>query len=177
MKSKLTTIIIIVSCLILLLAGCGRQTASSVDHVLEGVRSFIKGDVTGELNKSYSTQWFDFTIKSIKTAYSYAGYENNEGYKYVVVAISETNTFDEPIPMGTFDFYLTAEGLSEEDGLPYEPFDDRMMPSEFELAVGESVDYDLVFEIPDEIIDISFVYIELDEEENVGATFTIKHSL
>jgi hypothetical protein len=141
------------------------------------VKNLIEGNVTGELNKTYSTQWFDFTVKTIKTAYEYAGYDAGDGYKFVDVIVSETNTFDEPIPMGYWDFELAAEGLPEEDTIPLEPLDETCMPEEFTLEVGETAEYHVLFTIPDEITEISFIYEEIDEEDNVGATFTIKHEL
>ena len=144
------------------------------------VQSFIKGDVTGELNKTYSTQWFDFTVKSIKTAYSYGEFYTDDGWKFVIVRVSEKNTFNTAIPMSAYDFFLKAEGLEEEDGWPLSPLEgseDTMMPEEFEIRIGGSAEYDVVFSIPDEITDISFIYEEIDDKQNVGATFTIKHSL
>ena len=154
------------------LTGCG--------DVGSNIKSFLKGDVVGEMNKTYSTQWFDFTIKSIKSAYVYENYEVEEGYKFVLVRVSETNTFHEPIPMSCSDFYLDAVGIIEEDKYPYSPFEDEdsmMMPAEFTLSLNETVEYDVVFSIPDNIMEISFIYEEIDIEENIGATFTIKHSL
>lgn len=152
------------------LSGCGGSG-------VESLSSIINGDVTGQLNKSYSTKWYDFTVKTIKTAYEYGEYEANEGYKFVIVTVSETNTFDEPIFMSAYDFNLDADGLLEEDSWAIEPFDSKVMPEEFELAVDETAEYDVVFIILDEIIDIRFIYVETDEEDNIGATFTINHSL
>jgi hypothetical protein len=79
--------------------------------------------------------------------------------------------------MGTFDFHITADGLSEDDSIAYEAWVDSMMPDEFYLEVGETVEYDVVFGIPDEIMEIGFVYIEIDENDGIGATFTIKQAL
>lgn len=79
--------------------------------------------------------------------------------------------------MSVSDFYISADGLEEEDTYPYESFTDEMMPNEFKLDVGETAEYDVVFSIPDEIVDISFIYIEIDETGHVGATFTINHTL
>lgn len=169
---KAITAIILITALILPFSGCERA-----ESITATAKSFIKGDVTGELNKQYSTKWFDFTVKSIRTAYEYAEYEADEGYKFVIVEISETNTFDEKIPMSAYDFVINADNLSEEDSWPIEPLDDKMMPENFDLAVGENAEYDVVFLIPDEIIDVRFIYVELDENEKIGATFTINHSL
>lgn len=169
MRRKLIVFVLAMT-LLFTLTGCG--------NAAESISNFIKGDVTGEMNKTYATQWFEFTVKGIKVASQYDGtLPEEEGYKYVVVTVSETNTFSEAIPMGFTDFYLEAEGLLEEDQWGYHPFADTMMPYEFMLEEGETVEYDVVFSIPNEITEISFVYIEIDEEENIGATFRINHSL
>ena len=168
------TIISVVVALVLVLA------LSSCSLLDEAVKNIIKGDVTGELNTSYSTQWFDFTVKSIKSGYTYGDCDADDGWKFVVVRVSETNTFSEPIPMGIFDFYLEAEGLAEEDSWPLSPLEgseDTMMPDEFELDIDETAEYDVVFIIPDEITEISFIYEEYDEDGNIGVTFTINHTL
>ena len=181
MKKQIIAILLVLT-MMFCLTSCsdaGEKVNSLASGAADSVKSFIKGDVTGVLDKSYSTQWFDFTVHSIKTAYTYADFETDEGWKFVIIDVSETNTFGEPIPMSAYDFELAAEGLEEEDSWPLAPLEDaeKMMPEEFELAHGESARYDVVFVIPDEIIDISFIYVELDENDNTHATFTIKHSL
>lgn len=188
---KRILVIIMVLVLSFAVAGCSSSGSGNgsdekagltgaLDDLAGNINNFIKGNVTGELNKTYSTQWFDFTIKTIKTAYDYNGYSANEGYKFVVVDVTEKNTFDEPIPMSVDDFEMHAVGLEEIDQWPLDPFEDepgRMMPWEFDLAVGETVNYDVVFVIPEDIYDVEFIYIEIDEYDQIGATFTIKHSL
>ena len=181
MKKQVIAVVLVLA-MVLCLTACsdaGEKVNSVASGVAGSVKSFIKGDVTGTLNKSYSTQWFDFTVHSIKTAYSYSGYDVDDGWKFVIVNVTETNTFGEPIPMSVYDFELGTEIPEEEDRWPLEPLDDspQMMPEEFELADGESATYDVVFVIPDEIVDISFIYVELDDTDATHATFTIKHSL
>ncbi|MCL1790917.1 MAG: hypothetical protein FWG40_06100 [Peptococcaceae bacterium] len=164
----------LVMVLVFSLAGCSRDSDATLGSA---IKSFIKGDVTGELNKTYSTKWFDFNVKSIRSADEYGGKETVDGYRFVVVRVTETNTFKEPIPMFSSDFYLKAAGLSDEDMYPLDAFEDvdTMMPDEFNLEVNQTKEYDVVFAIPDDIEEVSFVYVEIDINESVGATFTIKH--
>ena len=175
--------IVLVLAMSVCLASCsdaGATVSSAASSMADSVKSFIKGDVTGVLNKEYSTQWFDFTVHSIKTAYEYKEYEAESGWKFVIVNVSETNTFGEPIPMSVWDFQLFGDGIEEEDTWGLEPFDDvenNMMPAEFYLEDGEEVNYDVVFVIHDEVTDVSFVYLEIADDDSTYATFTVKHSL
>lgn len=156
--------------------GCG-GASDALDNAASGVASFIKGDVTGEVGKNYSTEWFEFSINTLETATEYKGVEVEEGYQFVIANITEKNIWDgnEAIPMGAYDFYMTADGATEEIWMEYS-WDDAMMPDEFELQPDETATYDAVFYIPVDTAEAKFVYIEIDENEKVGATFTIVHT-
>ena len=60
MRKKLIAVVVVVVMLVAF-SGCSKV----VEQVAEGVRQVLSGDVSGEIGKSYSTQWFDFTIKSV----------------------------------------------------------------------------------------------------------------
>ena len=167
MRKKLLVVFVVVL-MLFSFAGCSK--------VIEGVRQVLSGNVSGEIGQSYSTQWFDFTVKSVKEASSYAGYEPEPGYRFIVVDISETGAFDEPVTMGTFDFYMDADNFRYYLW-PLDPFDDSMMPMEFMLAKGETVEYIMVYEIPDEAPNLKLLYTEIDIEDNEGVTFTINLNL
>ena len=171
MRKKLLIVIVVMVFLFgmaLSFAGCSK--------VVEGVRQVLSGNVSGEIGKSYSTQWFDFTVKSVKEVDSYAGYEPEAGYRFIAVDILETGAFDEPITMGTFDFYMDADTFFEYIW-PLDPFDDSMMPSEFMLEKGETVEYIMVYVIPEEAPNLKLMYTEIDIEDNEGVTFTINLNL
>ena len=171
-------ILILLAALVFSLAGCKAASDTGSADTSSTVKDSVNNDNT-VLNKKYSTQWFDFTIKTMTTATEYQGYESEPGYKFVVVEIRETNTFSSSLRMSASDYQLEAAGLMEEEKLPYAPFEgvSTMMPEEFELTQGQTVDYDLVYEIPEAIMDISLVYVEIDLKGNVGATFTLDYSL
>lgn len=154
--------------LLLCLTACGSTT--------DTISSIIKGDVTGKIGKTYSTQWFDFSIDSITSVDSYEGEAAPDGYQFVDVVITEKNTFDEEITMGTFDFYMDADELEEYEWI-LESWHSSMMPEEFILSIGETVQYHAIFMLPVEITDIRFIYEEINELEELGATFTIQHTL
>ncbi|MDR1135921.1 MAG: hypothetical protein LBL49_07050 [Clostridiales Family XIII bacterium] len=164
MKRKITAAIVIALAVSLALSGCG-----------ETVRNFIMGNVDGEIGKTYSTKWFDFIVSSVDKVDEYSEYTPPEGYTLLDVVVKETNTFDEPITMGTFDFYLTTDTSSMEI-YPLDPFNDdpTLMPEEFDLALKESAEYHMIFEFPADATGVTLKYTEVDEDDNVSATFSIK---
>jgi hypothetical protein len=152
-----------------------RNTSGSsiTDSVGSVVGSLIKGDVTGEVGKAYLTRWFNFSVLSIERAEEYAGYKPEEGNVLLDVEIAELCTFDEPINMGTSDFFVDADSFLEYV-YPIPPEDETMMPKNFMLQPKEKVQYHMVFEVPEDAEDLGLVYIELDEKGNEGSTFKIK---
>ena len=145
---------------------------SVTNTVTDSIGQFISGDVTGEINKTYSTQWFSFTVKSIETVSEYAGHTAPEGMKLISVLVEETNIFGSTIPMGTMDFYVDEVSLLDYI-YPISPLDETMMPDEFDLAADETAEYYMIFEVPADISDYMLMYTEIDENNDIGATFTI----
>ncbi|MDR0445557.1 MAG: hypothetical protein LBH17_00735 [Oscillospiraceae bacterium] len=170
MKNRLIILAIIASfALVSLTAGCG-AVRDIIDN--EGGGNSVKGSIEGEVGKTYSTQWFDFKIRSIQRIAEYEGYTPGEDYTLLDVVIEETNTFGEDITMGTFDFYLTTDNASY-DRYPLDPLDDSMMPIEFDLSDGERAEYHMLFEFPDDSTGVKLNYTEIDVDDNINATFSI----
>jgi hypothetical protein len=146
-----------------LVAGCNVQDA---------VSQFLEGNVSGQVGKEYKTIWFNFTIKSIDKVQTYQGKTAPAGYEYIDVVVSETNTFDEPLPMGTFDWYVDAPSFREYVD-PENPWHSSMMPTEFTLKIGETQQYHMIFEVPTGTSGLKLVYEEIDEKGSTHSTFTI----
>lgn len=164
MKKRILAAIAVIAAVTMLFTGC--------DAISNAVAQVISGDVTGQVGKTYATQWFEFSIDAIELVPSYAGYTAAPGHKLVDVVISEKGTFDDPSPMGTFDFRIDHDSFSEWYW-PLDPLDSTMMPEEFYLAKDEEVQYHMVYEVPDDVQGLMLIYIEEDEQGNVGNTFTI----
>lgn len=166
MKKKPTIFIALIISIMFLVCAC------STTDVVNTVAQMLNGNVKGEIGKTYSTQWFEFTVKSIEKVDSYAGYEPENGFELYVALLNEKNTFDEEIPMGTFDFYLDAESF-EEYIYPIDPLDNTMMPLEFTLNQSDVAEYYMIYEIPSGTEGLMLCYTEIDEDDNVGVLFTI----
>lgn len=173
MKKQTILIAALILTFVLSLTGCNTAAIQDgVNNAMSAMDDIISGDVSGEIGKTYSTQWFRFNIKSIEAVSEYAGYSPAEGNQLIDVVVTEKNIFDDKIIMGTLDFYVDEISF-EEYVYPMAPLDDTMMPEEFYLAVNESVEYHMVFEVPADIKSLNLLYTEIDENDNEGATFTI----
>ena len=167
MRKKLLVVVFVIL-MLFAFSGCSQ--------VVEGIRQTLSGDVNGEIGESYSTKWFAFTINSAKEAHNYAGYAPPAGNRLIVVDITETGVFEQPSTMGTFDFYLDADNFINYYW-PLDPFDDSMMPMQFLLEKGETVEYNMVYEIPEEAPNLKIIYTEIDIEDNEGVSFIIDLNL
>ncbi|MDR2931592.1 MAG: hypothetical protein LBV27_00645 [Oscillospiraceae bacterium] len=176
MSKRLVVLAVFALCTVLMFGGCAQSVGDTLDNVGStignAVGQLLSGDVTGETGKVYSTQWFSFNVKSIKEVPEYAGYTPEDGYVLYDVLITETCTFDESIPMGTFDFYMDDDSFSEPI-YPIAPLDDTMMPDQFDLGADETVEYHMIYEVPAEHTALKLMYTEVDEADNIGVTFTI----
>jgi hypothetical protein len=133
----------------------------------------ISKDVTGKTGETYQTKWFEFTVPSIEKVADYAGRRAEKDHQLYKVQISVKNNREEPIPMGTFDFYMDAPDFDEYIwAIP--PLDDSMMPEDFILEPGNTVQYVMIFEVPIGAANLSFSYTESDASGNDGATYSIR---
>lgn len=168
MKRRILAAIAAIAAVTVLFTGCN----DIKDAVSGAVAQVISGNVTGEVSKTYATKWFEFTIDAIEVVPSYAGYTASPGHKLIDVLITEKGTFEEPSPMGTFDFFI-GHGDIDNGYWPLDPIDETMMPDEFYLATDEVVQYHMVYEVPDTETGLQLSYVEFDEAGTEGNTFTI----
>ncbi|MDR1616602.1 MAG: hypothetical protein LBR98_06275 [Syntrophomonadaceae bacterium] len=149
------------------------DTVNDNDGVTETVIPVIQNEnVQGIIGATYATQWFEFTVAYINLPSRYAGYTPADGKILVDVFMKEKGLFEEPVLMGTFDFYMDSSTF-EEYVYPLDPIDDSMMPLEFYLAKDQTAEYHMIYEIPGDTSDLQLMYTELNAEEQEGATFTV----
>jgi len=153
------------------LVGCGTG-GNPINSVSNAIAQMIEGDVTGQAGKEYATKWFTFTVNTMGTGTSFAGYEAASGNKLVLANITITNTFGSPQPFGTYD-WLVDDGSLANPYWPMAPLNSNMMPENYMLNDGETVNYDVLVEYPANMSNPNFMYIEVDEEGNTFTTFKI----
>jgi hypothetical protein len=141
---------------------------------------FRKDVLDGVVGVTYTTKWFDFTVNEITTTEVFNEYlPPDETYRFVVINITEKNTFGEALSISCWDYKLEADGMDENDMYARDDFKDdpNVMPTSFELASDESVDYDLVYCVPKAVRDVSLVYVEIDEDNKTGSTYRVNYTL
>lgn len=140
------------------------------------------------------TYWFDFSLDQVDEVDSYDGYHPRDDSRLVVCRLSLENTFDETVDMAKTDFFLlwsdeveadaAQTGLEDMVGTYALPqFSQGQLPDSYQLAEGERLRGDLVFEVPREVTQVALVYEEyyVDEESatgySVGDHYTVRFSL
>lgn len=175
MRNKTLALLLVLTFVFISLAGCDLISFNDPaikrrDSISKYIDENISGNETGEIGKSYTSKWFEFKIHSIDKVDAYASRKTKEGHQLYKVLITLKSTWDKPIPMGTFDFYMDAPDFTEYIwGIP--PLDDSMMPEKFELKPSESVQYVIIFEAPTNTAELAFLYTENYESGDEGASF------
>lgn len=161
----------------ILLTGC----KDGVDDVVSKVSTVLKAQgreydnlISGGIGDTLSSAFFDFTVNSATIAETYADYlPNTEGYVFLVVDVTTVSTFDNPIPVGNYDFIIAWGAEEAEQDIAFESFSDEMYPDEVTIEKGEKVSGAVVFEVPPDEKDFSFIYEEFYEDEFVGNTCSV----
>ena len=172
MRKKLALLLALAFAFICL-AGC--DLISFTDPAVkrrESIANFLDKDVTGKAGETYKTKWFEFAIDSIEKADAYKTCQAKKGHQLYVVLVTVKSIGEEPVPMGIFDFYMDAPDFTEYIW-PIPPVDDTMMPEEYDLESGETVQYTMIFEVPTDTTGLALLYTENYEGGNDGATFSI----
>ena len=132
----------------------------------------LSGDVTGQVGTTYATRWFDFTFNAMYTTQTYESITAASGNTLVVANITITNTFGSPQPFGTFDWFVDSASLPTYLD-PLDPVSANMMPLNFTVDDGETVTYDVVVEMPANLNNAFFMYIEVSSTGDVYTSFKI----
>lgn len=185
-KKKLILVLLILG-MMFTLAACGgnsdgdaQQTSGS--NVLDDAKKMLTAGgreygevIAGGMNETLTCSFFDFEITGVKSETELEGYQpSQEGYKFVIADVTVKNVFDDPIPVGNYDFNIVWNGGED---YAYEEFMDGMYPDDVELAVGETLSGALVFEIPEDINEFMVVYEEYWDDDFQGNTYTIECQL
>jgi len=180
MRIKLLALLLVFVLVFMGLTGCSKIISfkSPAEKRRDSIANFIAGDVigegevTGKIEETYKTKWFEFTVHSIGKVDSYADHTAERGNQLYKTLITEKNISDVTLLMGTFDFYMDAPNF-EEFIRAVAPLDDTMMPEEFNLEPDETVQYVMIFEVPTGTAELALMYTEFFENEGIGTTFVI----
>ena len=175
MKKRIASLLLITFSA-LLLAACG--SSGSIVLPKEGYAQGAAGD-------TMRTYFFDFTLNEAYTYSKYEGYIPTPGYDLLAAEVTVKNTFQEGITMFDWDFVvLYADNAGEEQIYDYpitsyedleipEAAREALLPSEYDLAKGESCTGLLLFEVPAGDTEFTVSYIESFEDDTTGDTFSV----
>ncbi|MCI8417456.1 MAG: hypothetical protein HFI33_08210 [Lachnospiraceae bacterium] len=143
----------------------------SKDFDLEG------GFYDGGIGDTLENVFFAMRVDEARLVESYGSYEPSEGTELVDVTITLTNTFWEELPMYNTDFQIQWGGEGDDDfrfglsELSAESPD--VMPEQFWLEEGETVEYHLIYEIPAGNRELSVSYLEEYSDGSEGSLYVI----
>jgi len=167
--SQWTVVIIVLTSLLVLAA----LIAVSIPFVATALRgpSGVVAIVPGQV---HSTQWFNFTVHGVWQVDEYAGHLPAYGHGLWLVQLTQTGTFPESVPMGTWDWYLDSPDfrtvLMPHVAIPGQY---NMMPEDFWLERNQSKTHIMLFEAPINARQLSLNFIEVDDRDAVGMLFTL----
>ena len=115
---------------------------------------------TGDIGRTFSTMFFDYTVVSVESPAAYDGYTAESGNKLLVVRVRVKNDFGSTLPMYDTDFPLFWGNGDYEYSWAVDAFNGNMMPLEWELADGQEATWDMLFEVPADRMDFSLSYLE-----------------
>ncbi len=124
------------------------------------------GGTNGDLGRAFSTMFFDYTVVSAESATEYDGYTPADGNRLIVLSVKVKNDFGSTLPMYDSDFQLQWGDGDEDYAWSVDPFNDDMMPLEWELEDGKEATYDMLFEAPTDVTELSLVYLEEYTDQN-----------
>jgi len=178
MRIRLAALLLAAAFVFIGLTGCSHTISftNPAEKRRESISDFISGntpgDVTAEPGKTYATKWFEFMVHSIEKADAYMGYAAEEDHQLYKVLLTVKSIWDEPIPMGLFDFYMDSPDFTEYIwAIP--PLDGTMMPEEYNLEPNKTVQYAMIFEVPADTAGLALMYTENYKGGEDGATFAI----
>ena len=142
------------------------------------------GNAEGRIGDTMHTYFFDYTVNSAYLCDEYDGYEPLEGNAILVADVTIKNTSTSTIPMFDTDFQIQWNENSDdaydwpitiylEEG---EVLNDQMLPGEYELAINQSINGLLVYEVPADSKDFSISYLELFDDDTEGDVFFVYFS-
>lgn len=157
------------------------EEAGVVEEAVNDVALAIQADgreygMTYNLSQTdvMTTAFFQLAINSVNVVDELEGYVPNDGYKFMVVNVSITNTFGSEIPMYDADFaMLWAE---DEGAYPDTDFTDAL-PAEYDIADGETTTGNLVYIVPADKTNFILQYYDLWDDDFEGNTYNMRIKL
>ncbi len=163
-------------------ASSGSSVASSIVADSRPGYPDENGNAEGRLGDTMHTYFFDYTVNSAYLCDEYEGYTPSEGYEILVADVTIKNTVTSTLPMYDTDFQVQWNDEADDAyGFPVtleleDVLNDQMLPGEYELAIGKSINGLLVYEVPAGNKDFSISYLEMFDDDTTGDVFFVYFS-
>lgn len=135
------------------------------------------GYAEGRIGDVMQTAWFTFTVNSAYVTGEYEGYAPAEGNELLVVDITVKNTFNASTPMFDTDFQAQWNDTADDAyAWPVEAaysLSSDILPDQYELAINESRNGLLLYEVPANNKDFSISFLEWYEDDTEGDVFFV----
>lgn len=172
------------------LAGCGSNGTLSGGSSSSGSSSSStannsvgypdeNGNAEGRLGDTMHSYFFDYTVNSAYLCDEYEGYTPADGNEILVADITIKNTSTSTLPMYDTDFQIQwNDDADDAYGFPItwdlnDVLNDQMLPGEYELSIGKSINGLLVYEVPAGNKDFSISYLEMFDDNTTGNVFFV----
>lgn len=167
------------------LTACSKEGMSSV---ASDVGKFIEADgrsygktYTAKMNELQQNSFFSQKVTDAIRLKDLGNYTANEGWDFLAVEVSVTNTFKEDIPMTLYDFTVRwGEGEEDfEQAFPMEEGEENGYGftdygEDFVLSPAKSFKGWCYFMVPFDADNILFEYVELYEDDFDGNTYQVE---
>lgn len=172
------------------LAGCGSNgvVSSSSAPSSAATNNSVgypdeNGNAEGRLGDTMHTYFFDYTVNSAYLCDEYEGYTPADGNEILVADITIKNTVTSTLPMFDSDFQIQWNDDADDAydaPITYEKVDDvlndQMLPGEYDLPIGKTINGLLVYEVPAGNKDFSISYLEMFDDDTTGDVFFVYFS-
>lgn len=140
------------------------------------------GNAEGRLGDTMHTYFFDYTVNSAYLCDEYEGYTPQDGNEILVADVTIKNTVTSTLPMYDTDFQVQWNDTADDAfGFPItlelnDVLNDQMLPGEYELSIGKTLNGLLVYEVPAGNKDFSISYLEMFDDDSTGDVFFVYFS-
>lgn len=140
------------------------------------------GNAEGRLGDTMHTYFFDYTVNSAYLCDEYEGYTPADGNEILVADVTIKNTVTSTLPMFDTDFQIQwNDDADDAYGFPItldlnDVLNDQMLPGEYDLPIGKSINGLLVYEVPAGNKDFSISYLEQFDDDTTGDVFFVYFS-
>lgn len=159
------------------------EGAGAVEEVVNDVTLAIQADGR-EYGKVYTfaqtdvmtTAFFQMKINSVNVVDEIEDYMLKDGYTFMMVNVSITNTFGSDITMFNGDFALLWGEGEDDVAHPDTDFVD-VLPAEYNIADGETTTGNLIYIVPKNQMNFILEYCELWDDDFEGNTYNMRIKL